>query len=706
MITASETSQGFIDGIVILPFAIGLGLIIIGWALFGPMAKFAVLFAVALVGQAIVLQFVEAGTQLRYQHYKSLEQIFSDTPIFFMGFLAVQSGIVLFAVITRWSQIITWLRRNFKSWQLLGIGLVFILTSATLSREIERYTLELVTATLFQFIGLVTVVLAIVAIPEELFAFWRNKYIQLISSEKTSRSRWLGDVDRYALLAAIWVIFAAGALNYFSYQQHPHVADEVGYLYQARFLAERAIALPAPPVYEAFEFYLMQLDGEAWYPVTPVGWPAALSIGVSLGIPWLVNPILGGLNILLVYIVVKRLYSIPFSRIAVLLLCLSPWYIFMSMSFMTHTLTLTCGLGAVLGVIHARHTGRLMWALMSGIALGVMSLIRPLEGALMAVLVGLWAIGFGGKRLGFISIGTMVAGAVLVGALVLPINRTLTGHAGVFPINVYTDELYGVNSNAYGFGPDRGMGWGIDPNPGHTPLDGLINTNLNLFSLNIELFGWVTGSLLLVAIYIFNGSFHKPDYLFMGVLFAVFAVFFFYYFSGGPDFGARYWYLMIIPLITLTVGGIKVLEKKITNITEEIYSLSGRVMAGVLVLAVISLVVFFPWRAIDKYFHYLNMTPDVQELALKYGFDNDLVLVQGDSHPDYSSAATYNPLDFSLPLPIYAWDRSADVRAAVLKSYIDRDVWIVAGPSLTGGSYQVIEGPMSADVLIKRGDAP
>ena len=34
----------------------------------------------------------------------------------------------------------------------------------------------------------------------------------------------------------------------------------------------------------------------------------------------------------------------------------------------------------------------------------------------------------------------------------------------------------------------------------------------------------------------------------------------FYWFSGGPDFGARYWYLVLIPCIVLAVRGLDVLS--------------------------------------------------------------------------------------------------------------------------------------------------
>ena len=205
----------------------------------------------------------------------------------------------------------------------------------------------------------------------------------------------------------------------------------------------------------------------------------------------------------------------------------------------------------------------------------------------------------------------------LTASLVLPYNKLLTGSAAVFPINLHTDQRFGQNSNAYGFGPDRGMGWPIDPNLGHGPIDALINTSLNGFSMNIELFGWGTGSFLFAIIFLLSGSYRKSDYLMFAVILAVYVAFFFYYFSGGPDFGARYSFLMIVPLVALSVRGIEYLETRLASSQQEN---SGRVLAIVFLLGLMALINYFPWRAIDKYYLYLNMRPDIRELAKEYQF--------------------------------------------------------------------------------------
>ena len=120
----------------------------------------------------------------------------------------------------------------------------------------------------------------------------------------------------------------------------------------------------------------------------------------------------------------------------------------------------------------------------------MVSLIRPLEGLACVITFGIWTLAFGtmGEK---IKNGLMMgASAALIGALALPYNRALTGDATKFPIMLYTDTIYGKDSNALGFGPNRGLGWsGLDPFPGHGLMDVLVNAALNLFQINSELHG-------------------------------------------------------------------------------------------------------------------------------------------------------------------------------------------------------------------------
>ena len=487
-------------------------------------------------------------------------------------------------------------------------------------------------------------------------------------------------------------------LNFFPYEQHPHLQDEVVYLYHAGFLAQGNLTLPAPLVPEAFPIYLMHFKGDQWFPSTPPGWPAMLAVGKIFGVPWLINPFLAGINIILSYLFLREVYPSHIARISICLLSFSPWNLFMAMNFLPHTFTLTCTLAAFIAVAWLRKTQKIVWGIVGGGAVGLVSLVRPLDGLIVAVAIGLWVIGVGGRRLNVSAIATIVLGTIVIGGNVLPYNKTLTGDPFYFPIMAYTDQHFAPKANAYGFGPERGMGWPIDPNPGHGPVDGLINANLNTFSINIELLGWSTGSLALVGIFLVLGKFRQIDYFLLAMIGTVFVAYFFYYFSGGPDFGARYWFLMVIPLVALTARGIGELSERIAGGAAKSGVLKVRVMMAVIFLLALSLINFIPWRAIDKYHHYLNMRGDIPHLAQKHDFGKSLVLIRGNQFPDYASAAAYNPLNIKdSNSPVYAWYRNEEIANQTINAYPNRPLWVIEGPTVTGQGYRVAQSPASMD---------
>lgn len=657
-------------------------------------------FALALFGQAAILRLVEAGKDMGYQHYLPPAEMLRGTAQLAAAFIILQALLVGAGLLRRKTMLVAGLRALFRPWQLLLLALAAGLTAATVSSSPLFYVTELLVAGLVCLVQVGNFVLLAVCLPDaQLERFWRafNSLVQGHSAGHTQSGRTSG---RLVWLGALWVACLAAGLNLLVYQNHPHIPDEVAYLYQARMLAAGQLSLPAPPVPEAFSYYLMEVEGGRWFPTPPVGWPAALALGTLLGVPWLVNPLLGAANLLLAYRLLGELYDWRLARIAVLLLCVSPWFIFMAMNFLTHTFTLTCALLAVLCIVRARQTRRTRWTLAAGLALGVCSLIRPLEALILAGLLGLWSLGFGGTRLSVPSLAGLVLSTVLVASLVFPYNQALSGSWKVFPINAYTDAHFGLNSNAYGFGPDRGLGWPIDPFKGHAFADGVVNANLNTFQINSELFGWSTGSLWPFFLFLLFRRYQDSDRLMLALLAAIFIAFFFYYFSGGPDFGARYWYLMIIPLVALSVRGLLELSGRISSISASGALAGARVWLAVACLSAIALLTFFPWRAVDKYYHYLNMRPDVRRLSAQLAFGRSLVLIQGNEQPDYVSAAVYNPLDFQADAPLFAWDRTLALRTELLRIFSDRDVWILRGPSQTGDGYRVLLGPVPAAQLV------
>jgi len=638
----------------------------------GPWAVTARWGALSLAGSMACLELIQAGTPVRYQHFLDWSAL-SEKPLA-VATIAVQTAFVIagwtsggrLAILRDGIAAIGWLRA-------LVMAGAALLLSATVSRDIWAYARELATASTIAMVQLGTLGLAALAAP---------------ASESTQRDREKEDraLGTFEWTAAALVVVTCGVLNVFVYQRHPHVPDEVQYLFQARYLAEGRIAIDVPPVSRAFETYLTTASSHGWYSVVPPGWPAVLGAGAFLGAEHWVNPVLSGLNVLLVALLLHRLYGSYVRKMGVLLLAASPWQLFLGMSYMPQPATLTIALLAALALDRSRRTDRATWAWLGGAALGFLAMVRQLDALIAAAAIGLWALGFGGRRVRPAAIAGLVVAALAASSVLLVYNDHFTGSPTRFPIMVYNDGLFTPGANDYGFGSNRGMGWALDPRPGHDLIDGAINTNLNLTATQVELFGWSCGSLFFALFFVVRGRFERADRAMLGVIVIVCAAYFANYFSGGPDFGARYWYLALPPLIALSVRGISALND-VTGTRR-----AGTVMA--VMATAVALLTFVPWRATDKYFHFRGMRPDIRELARVHQFGRALVVVNGANHPDFASAAAYNPLDWSAPVPIYAWNLAPGVVDELSSAFPDRPLWIVDGPSKTGGGFQVVAGPI------------
>ena len=445
-------AEGSLTGSFTTVIAVGVAALLVGLA--PKRWKTAAMWAaLALVGQAVVLQLVDAGTSLHYQHYE-VGALAAAHP-WLTAFVVVQAVLVLAALRVRLLAMWRWLTGTFSGLQILGIGALFVLSSATLSRDVTAYGLELAFAAFVQVVSLGTVVVAAWSLPGEALA-------DVAAHIRTWLLRWRGAerpglrLDRFAVVVALWVILASALLNVLSYERHPHVPDEVVYLRHARYLAEGLLSMKAPAVPEAFEHYLMEVSEQRWYVVSPHGWPLVLALGWLVGVPWLINPVLASLNVLLAYLLLRALYTRRTARLSILLLGVSPWYLFLGMSFMNHMSTLACALLATLSVVQARRTGAVWWTWAGGLALGMMALLRPLEAVIVAGLLGLWMLGVGGARLRLSQMAGLVLGSLAVALTLLPYNEALTGDPLLFPITAYTDVHFHPNANALGFGSDRG----------------------------------------------------------------------------------------------------------------------------------------------------------------------------------------------------------------------------------------------------------
>ena len=635
-------------------------------------------------GQGASLALSVSGRKVGYQHYR-LDQL--ATPgwrLVAVAVLALQLWLVMRAMRGEWEKVRRWLRDAFPPVARFAAGAVLLAVAAAPSRDVPAYGAELVFAFAVQLVAAANAYLLASALAGADAA--RLPIVREPGGESQGGTDRL--LDPFALAAALAVTVACALLAVFVYERVPHLPDEIVYLLNARYFAEGWLVLPAPPVAAGFDVDLVHYDATRSFVPVPPGWPAILALGVRLGIPWFVNPVLSGVAVLLFHTLLRRLYDVRTARLATLLLASSPWFLFLGMSLMTHQASLVFTLAAALGVAVARSRQAAWPAALAGVATGMVGLIRPLEGVVVALILGLWSLGARHPLFRLLPSIALTIVTTAAAALTLVYNQYITGSATRFPLVMYSDKYYGPGANDLGFGARRGMGWGgLDPFPGHGVRDVIVNSLLNGSALNTELFAWATGSLILIVAAIAARRLQRTDWVMVGAAALVAGIHALYWFSGGPDFGARYWYLAIIPLVVLAARAPAALFGAGSPG-------ASRATVAMLALTAAALLTFVPWRAAEKYHDYRGMTPAAREFARSHDFGRAIVLVRGRRQPDYHLASLENPLDLRSDATIWAWDRTAQVRSAVVAQYPDRPVYVVDGPTITGGGFRMVAGPL------------
>ena len=122
--------------------------------------------------------------------------------------------------------------------------------------------------------------------------------------------------------------------------------DENGYSFQARiFLQGKLMAEPLPgtasggknmPPEISYENHVLISRG--WFTHFPPGWPLLLAAGYLLGAPWVLNPLLGLLLLVLSGAIGRSFFSQQTGVLAAIFVCLCPFFLANSVRMMSHTL--------------------------------------------------------------------------------------------------------------------------------------------------------------------------------------------------------------------------------------------------------------------------------------------------------------------------------------------------------------------------------
>ncbi len=341
----------------------------------------------------------------------------------------------------------------------------------------------------------------------------------------------------------VWIALA-------QYHALPHIYDDNAYYFGARMYASGHLSLPIPPNIDYFPGPFMVHFAGRWFTQYPPGTSLALALGILLRVPWLVEPVLGALALLGIGLIAARLFDRRIATLAIVLGTLSPFYTYLTASYMSHTIALfffVWGTWAFLRFVQ----GGAGWHMPLAAALfGMAGLTRDLVGLLFIAIVipgivlihwrqihaqpGRWLI----PTTDFL----IVAGIFL--GLSFAFNAQLTGNALVTPRSIF------FPGDRWGFGPGIGF-YGQ-----HTLAAGFITLDEILTELAIDLYGWPYYlSLIFLALPFLTLRARAADWFLLIGTVLMAGAWVGYYFHG-IYLGPRYMYEPLFFILILTARGI------------------------------------------------------------------------------------------------------------------------------------------------------
>lgn len=466
------------------------------------------------------------------------------------------------------------------------------------------------------------------------------------------------------------------------YNALPHIYDSESIFLQSKILATGRLFLPPPPSNGLFDYPFMVLKDGRYFSQYAPGTAMTLAVfRVALAdLAWLSGPLLSVATLAGIVALARRMYDWRVAALALVLAAFSPFYNFMAGTMMTHPYSLFYLTFFLLFLVRYYQSGSARAAVVSGALLGAAIITRESSAAFFAGpwLLFLWGAGlWRRRRQALVPLLGFALATLAVGSIYLWYNWQLTGQPLLTPRAVFDAK------DRYGFGP---WGWhGI-----HTLAAGLVNTDEQVTSLLIHLFGWPFYLTLAPAIIPFiSGRCKRWDVL-NAVVALAFILGYAGYFYHGIVYGPRYYYEALPFFIMLTARGFVVAGEVAAGVWRRLYTRLKRrspyVMPSpsapyaVLAALLACNVFYYTPRQMEIYngFSGGGKKPDV-ETIYNTRLQNAVIMTSdGGVYRDVLSSL--NCPDFLTCDPVWVLVRSPEDLALVRKLYPDRQLYELKHP--------------------------
>jgi len=387
------------------------------------------------------------------------------------------------------------------------------------------------------------------------------------------------------IACALSVFIFTNLFSFFIFDHIPHIQDEIDYLFQAKIFKSGRVYVPSPCAKEFFDFAHMINNGK-WYSQYTPGYPFLLLIGLLIQAPWLVNPLLAAISIIIFYFLGKEIFNSSVGILASVLGAVSIWFLVMSSTMMSHTSSLCFISFFLLFVFRSLKNPSITNGLFAGLGLGMAFLIRPYNAVLLSLPFLLYyavkIIRDLKKNLRNAAAFVLITLALL--SVLLIYNQMTNGH----PLRMGYLVSYG-EEHSLGFGR---TGYTDIP---HTPFLGAFNMGESLESISNYLFGWPLSSFLAILPLLLFVKI-KPDYrkkdLLLAAGFISLSVGLYFYWGTHVFIGARMYFETIPILLLLSSHGISELHRHLSLKLKKINPLNAKKILAV-ILVVFTAYAFF-----------------------------------------------------------------------------------------------------------------
>ncbi len=316
--------------------------------------------------------------------------------------------------------------------------------------------------------------------------------------------------------------------------------DTTSYFIQARIFAEGHLNVPSHELVEFFQTGYCINNGK-YFSKYPPGWPAILSLGILLKLPWIVNPVLTYLSLGVIYMLGSSLYDHETAWITTIFTGFSPLVIWGSSSYFSEPASLLFSVLFFYAAVRSLESPNPVFPVLAGSCLGIAFLVRPYSAVAIAFPMSVYWLVKLVQRPRLIWRGVLLFIAFLpLFALYFVYNYYQTGSPLLSPFEYYNPfdkPGFGLRSNDTFIKPSY-----------FGPLSALKNLMVGLIGLN-----WYGLPLLfLFVLPAVIGRRRKGDLLLCFTTINIIVFHFFYFFRSG----GRYYYPALFAVFLLAARGV------------------------------------------------------------------------------------------------------------------------------------------------------